>query len=332
MKKAFLLLTLLSIFLNLNVYSQNSFEDFHKIVKTIKPNNQSFQQISDKLAKYAKDDFDKAKLIYLWVAEHIDYDVVGLRTFRLPDGSPEVTLKRKKAVCDGYARLFKAMAVYLGLDADLVSGYSKNHKKAKVSKESNHSWNIVRINNRNILIDATWGAGNTYGDKFIDNTNYYYFDTDPYEFVFTHVPELEKHQFLDNPVSLEEYKKMPYVDNYLFKHNIITGKEILRYFRNNKNLNLPTVYNSDIEFNILKAPYEVKVGNTYDFIIDSKEIKNLEVFLTGKKTQRISKSENGYFEFSVKSTNKGIVKVSMITKENSSYTYTVPIFFCKTKD
>ena len=196
MKKAFLLLTLLSIFLNLNVYSQNSFEDFHKIVKTIKPNNQSFQQISDKLSKHAKDDFDKAKLIYLWVAEHIDYDVVGLRTFRLPDGSPEVTLKRKKAICDGYARLFKAMAVYLGLDADLVSGYSKNHKKAKVSKESDHSWNIVRINNRNILIDATWGAGNTYGDKFIDNTNYYYFDTDPYEFVFTHVPELEKHQFL----------------------------------------------------------------------------------------------------------------------------------------
>ena len=223
------------------------------------------------------------------------------------------------------------MAVYLGLDADLVSGYSKNHKKAKVSKESDHSWNIVRINNRNILIDATWGAGNTYGDKFIDNTNYYYFDTDPYEFVFTHVPELEKHQFLDHPVSLEEYKKMPYVDNYLFKHNIITGKEILRYFRNNKNVNLPTVYNSDIEFHILKAPYEVKVGNTYDFIIDSKKIKNLEVYLTGKKTQRISKSENGYFEFSVNSTNKGIVKVSMITKENSSFIQTVPMFFYRSK-
>ena len=43
------------------------------------------------MASLQKDDFDKAKLIYLWVAEHIDYDVVGYRMSRLPDGSPEVS-------------------------------------------------------------------------------------------------------------------------------------------------------------------------------------------------------------------------------------------------
>ena len=136
MKKLNLILSL--IFISLTVFSQSTFEQLHKHVKKFPNGKFSYEEIADNLAKKAKGDLDKAKLIYLWIAENIDYDIKSLNAGKTLDGSPKVTLKRKKAVCDGYAKLYNAMGEHLGLDVKIIDGYAKSDDKDKVSKNVDH--------------------------------------------------------------------------------------------------------------------------------------------------------------------------------------------------
>ncbi len=84
-------------------FGQTSMSKLHKNVKEFPRGRYTYQNIADKLAVNAESDMDKAKLIYLWIADNIYYDVKALNRDNLPEGSPEKTLKRKKAVSDGYA-------------------------------------------------------------------------------------------------------------------------------------------------------------------------------------------------------------------------------------
>ena len=81
------------------------------------------------LAKYltrpARNDREKARAIYRWLAERIAYDAPALLTKNYPDPRPEVTLHTHLAVCEGYARLFKALAEEAGLTCEMVTGHCK---------------------------------------------------------------------------------------------------------------------------------------------------------------------------------------------------------------
>ena len=279
-------------------------EELHNYVKKFPKGRYSYQQIADKLALNAKGDFDKAKLIYLWIAENIDYDVKALNSGNFPDGSPEKTLKRKKAVCDGYARLYSAMAEYLGLEVEMINGFSKGHRDQKVSKKSDHSWNLLTINSKKILLDVTWGAGSTINNKFISKTNSYYFDTNPYEFVFDHLPDSVKFQFIDKPVSKSEFKKMPYLDKEVFINKLISGEEMLTAFRNGKEIKVPSFLSTEIEYKIIEAPVEMKIGVSYDFIIESPNGDELCYYFNNKPVKKVSKEGNS-FKFSYSQQKKG---------------------------
>ena len=310
-------------------FGQTPISKLHEYVKEFPRGRYTYKNIADKLVVNAKDDLDKAKLIYLWIAENIDYDVKAFNSGNFPDGSPEKTLKRKKAVCDGYARLYNAMASHLGLQVEMVNGFSKNSEKAKVSRESDHSWNSIKIGDENILLDVTWGAGATMNNKFISKTNYYYFNTDPNEFIFQHLPDSIKYQNIDAPVSKEEFKKMPYINKEIFINKLISGNEVLRKFRTGIKTSFPSFYSSDIEYNIIKAPIEMKSRETYDFVIDSKNAFGIEVFnKKNKSIKKLEMSKKGIYYFTINPEKKDIFKIGLIdsidkskSSTSTSYTY-----------
>ena len=65
------------------------------------------------------------------------------------------------------------------------------------------------------------------GLDYLNKYNFLPFDLKKtQEFIYSDVPEFEKYQSLEAPVTLEESKRIPYLDNNLFKNKIITGKEI----------------------------------------------------------------------------------------------------------
>jgi hypothetical protein len=172
------------------------------------------------LAQAGRDDLTRARALYRWVAGHITYDVGGLRSGQPGDLSPEAVLHRGMSVCEGFARLTEALGEAMGLEVEVVSGWSKGYGYTPgqtFDGPTNHAWNAVRIDGRWRLMDPTWGAG--YLDesmRFVRQLQEHYFLTRPEEFVFDHLPEDRRWQLLARPLTATEYADLVYLRPMFF--------------------------------------------------------------------------------------------------------------------
>ena len=172
------------------------------------------------LVRAGPDEITKARALYRWVTGHIDYDVRGFRTGRYGDLSPEGVLRRRSTVCEGYARLAQALGTAMGLEVQVVSGWSKGYgyvSGQRFDGPTNHAWNAVRIDGQWRLMDATWGAG--YLDEhtqFVHRFQEHYFLTAPDEFIFDHLPQDPRWQLLAQPISAAEYENLVYLRPMFF--------------------------------------------------------------------------------------------------------------------
>jgi len=164
------------------------------------------------LTKNADTDLEKTRAIYVWITKNVKYDYPSIKRGIKADEawakkqSPRTVLRSKKAVCQGYSNLFKAMADEAGLEAIFVGGKSK-HPSGKVNRIG-HAWNAVKVDGKWQLIDATWGAGMLdENGKFIRRSNEQFFLTPPEKFVLEHYPSDPLFQLLSNPISLDEFKQ-----------------------------------------------------------------------------------------------------------------------------
>lgn len=87
-------------------------------------------------------------------------------------GTASDTIFSGKAVCEGYARIFEAIAKRAGLECVVVGGHGKGFGFAPVKdgqtppprNPTGHAWNAVKIDNGHWkLIDPCWGAGHIDG-------------------------------------------------------------------------------------------------------------------------------------------------------------------------
>jgi hypothetical protein len=208
-------------------------QDFAEVDNIVKAYPKSFSNI-DKLAGQISQDFkndeEKARAIYTWIAHTIKYDnspaALGRKPIKFSYRTEEErrakiaeiendlaqrTLTSKKGVCHGYAMLYTVVARKLGLQSEVVHGNAKSTPDdiGKLPNESNHAWNVVKVNGKWKHIDVTWGAGGiTNGSKnftfkFDDN----YFFTDPDQFFLNHFPA-DKKWLLTNK-SESEYAALP---------------------------------------------------------------------------------------------------------------------------
>lgn len=99
-----------------------------------------------------KSDYEKAKWAYDWICSNVSYDY----NYKIYDAYG--AFKNKKAVCEGYSRLFEAFAGELGLNSRYVSGVANN------GAWNAHAWNIVEFDGKWYQLDTTWGA--THGSKY----------------------------------------------------------------------------------------------------------------------------------------------------------------------
>jgi transglutaminase/protease-like cytokinesis protein 3 len=155
-------------------------------------------QLVSYLEKIADTDLEKARAIYVWLAENISYDAKSINKNKYGDNTALGVLKSGKAVCQGYAKLFEFLGNKMGLNIQFVSGYSKNDVQEESwdfdGEECDHAWNMIKIDDEWRVFDATWGAGNGNDDvrgrlvftkEYSDN----WFDLSPYEAIFSHYPE-----------------------------------------------------------------------------------------------------------------------------------------------
>jgi len=150
---------------------------------------------------------ERVRVIYRWITDNITYSYSN-RTI-----DPNKVLKKRKAVCIGYAVLFKEMLKNAGITSEIVTGYTKTEIKniGMKLKKPDHAWNAVKINQEWYLIDVTWAAGHRDAktkkfNKMHDPVN---FLTPAETFVKKHLPVEEKWQLLAEPVKKKDFIRAP---------------------------------------------------------------------------------------------------------------------------
>lgn len=169
------------------------------------------------LARYlvapAKNDEEKIRAIYRWVADRIAYDAVSFFADNIHHQEGAETLRTRIAVCDGYATLVDELAKEAGLKSEIVEGFASG-MAADPDKGDNHAWNAVKLPGGWRLLDSTWGAGSVGEDhKFHKEFNGFYFLTPPEQMLVTHLPADKNWQLILPPISKKEFllrpKRMP---------------------------------------------------------------------------------------------------------------------------
>jgi len=181
----------------------------------------------------ANDSTDKQRVqsIFKWITDNIAYNVRSFQYINSPywldededDDTSSVlkpldervanlVLKRRTAVCDGYARLFKTFCDDLGILCEVITGYARGSiNRVGAQFRSNHKWNAVYVDSAWHLIDATWASGYiNYRNEFEKEYNGYYFFTKPEDFLIDHYPEDTKWTLLQKPPVVKEFYNTPF--------------------------------------------------------------------------------------------------------------------------
>lgn len=239
--KKYLLVILTSIFTSLSI-AQISQEVIDK-VETYPSSFRLYEQLSNQIIDDFDSDYDRAAAIYTWMATYIRYDTKVFfsgrvqrsanYTYRneaekirkekeLRDELALNTLKKRKAVCQGYSELYRLLCQACGVRCEVVSGYSRTSFSdiGKVRSEPDHAWNAIWVDGKWLFVDATWGAGHVNYEKkqFIAAFTPAYFAVNPAMFSYNHFPEESEWNFTE--LTLKSFSEQPIIYHTFFGKGI----------------------------------------------------------------------------------------------------------------
>lgn len=289
------------------------------------------------LGQKARTDLEKSRSIYVWIAENIKYDDKAFNSGKYGDYSVEGVLDHRKAVCEGYSNLFLAMGQEMGLEIEKVVGYSKGYGYVAGSKfdKSDHAWNAIKINGEWRIFDATWGRGNgtNVRGKLVSKKEFndYWFNVDPYEAIFSHMPEDNEFSFVKPALTLKEYEQMPHVNSDYFKFGF-GGKALYTQVYNQPKIEFPTSYSVNTLVKVVTAPpFKVlKMNESYDFEFMVPAGQSVAV-IDAKDNWTHFKKEKDLFKLNYTPQEKGDLKIS-IQLDKSKKTYHGILMYAVEKD
>ncbi|MCH3885911.1 transglutaminase domain-containing protein [Tenacibaculum aquimarinum] len=174
-------------------------QDFSTIDATVKnyPKLVSAEKLADLISEDFNSDLEKVRATYIWLTQNIRYDLAEYysptkTSYSFSYSSEEEkqqkitalnnqivseTLSSRKAVCEGYARVFAKICTLLNIENEFIKGYIRNSSQeiGKPIFTPNHAWNAVEINGEWKYFDATWGAGHEENGKWKRSFNQYFF-------------------------------------------------------------------------------------------------------------------------------------------------------------
>ena len=279
---------LLFLFLASSVTAQ----DFSLIDQKVRsyPRYTSPEQLASRISLDFVDGTSKVRAIFIWLTQNIRYNLEEYyqpkRVIQFQYTTEEERLEKlqaikdkivkdafltKMGVCEEYAQSFKKVSDLLGIEAQVIKGYVRNSARdiGNIPSTTNHAWNAVKINDRWILLDATWAAGYLFNGKWEKSYNEYFFAIDPKKIGRTHFPNDKKWQILLNQRSLEDFYNQPIFSHRFLKSDLelLNANEGKIYLSKSKSLvlkirNLPT--NIPLFYNYQGQRYSEKAKVTYD--------------------------------------------------------------------
>ncbi|BAX79512.1 transglutaminase domain-containing protein [Labilibaculum antarcticum] len=171
--------------------------------------SQNIVLLHNYLVAPAESNEDKIRAFYMWIITNIKYeDQVELMydsnlLFYMGSNncsSPVCVLKKGKAVCEGFSKLFQFFCTYSGLESYTIGGYIS--KNGALQDRATHSWNVVKINDEWRFFDLSWANAILHHSGIKSKTNEFYM-VSPEEFIVSHLPIIPMWQFLNTPISIQ---------------------------------------------------------------------------------------------------------------------------------
>jgi len=229
----FFLIFIYFSFVSFSGFSQNKNAAFtavdDKVLKLPEYRSENLDSLAKILTADLPGEKEKVRAIYAWVANNISYNVpkYAERSKRANEFSKkqdvseaaEIIIEKRKAVCEGYSNLVKALCDRSGIVCEVISGIGRPGE----NQHDLHAWNAVKIDGEWKLLDATWSSGgiNMNKNKFEKRFDDTFFFMSPAEFIKTHYPFDPVWQLLSQPVNRKEFNqaKTSSADSAFFNFN-----------------------------------------------------------------------------------------------------------------
>lgn len=183
--------------------------EFAAIDKTALQIPDSLTKTTSGIAGYVSSNFssdkEKARAIYIWIASSIQYDIDNMFAINFYEQTADKIskpLKSRKGICENYAALFTDICNKSGIKSYMIEGYTKQNGFADYIP---HAWCAALIDSSWFMFDPTWGSGYMENSKFIPKINNSYFKVNPWSLIKTHMPFDFLWQFLNYPVTNQEF-------------------------------------------------------------------------------------------------------------------------------
>lgn len=256
------------------------------IAINLRKNFKTVRELSLALTSELTTEHEKFRAIFMWIATNLTY-----KPGAYSKKNAYKVMKRKKAVCEGYAFLLKELCYEAGIKCEYIVGYSKSNPMDDIGnsmKTSTHAWNAVMLNGKWHLTDPTWASG--YYDskkrKFIREFDSFYFLPDPEDLILNHYPNEKKWLLTETRMGKREFKLSPVIYPAYAEMNIEPQKKIKNHFKKKIKFKLKSgEIISDATITIISANEKVttygtdieKKGNIYHIkCVLSKEDKLLQ--------------------------------------------------------
>lgn len=246
------------------------------------------------LAKKIEEDFTtdllKTKAAFYWIATNFRYNLRELynpkqRSIRfryaseaerqqklqqIKNGLIAKAFQTQLGVCEEYAQSLKKVCDLLKIEAHVVTGYVRmsTNDIGAIPNQTNHAWNVVKIDNKFLILDATWAAGYQYQRQWMKSFDPYYFNIPPETIFNTHFPKDRIWVLRFGRMDLETFYNQPkYSGTFLkSKATLISPKSgILNRASNNIIItlkNLPT--NTQVSYGYSSMRYAEKPSITLE--------------------------------------------------------------------
>lgn len=207
----------------------------------------SAPELAAALAEPFERDFDKVRAFFRWITINIAYDVVHLKngSYSQADLSAEGCLLSRKAVCQGYCNLFKALCDSEGFECVTIRGFARTDLlSVDTMNVPNHVWNAFNVDGTWHFVDVTWACGTLKSD-FTFNTEFngVFWMTDAEFFLNSHFPEDRNWQLNPIRITKEDFCRLV----PLTSHMLQTGLHL----ESHKNVEIKAAIGEKIEVELI---------------------------------------------------------------------------------
>lgn len=219
-------------------------QDFSKVDVIVQSYHsiKSIDELSNRINYDFKTDYEKVRAVYNYINLNISYDYSKLNS-ELVKGPEQYfyynekdfqrrknlkddkiiseTFSTKKALCYGFALVFKKTCDLLNIENEIIKGYVrlKPNEINKVITKKNHAWNAAKINNKWMLFDITFGNGLIEENVWKQKPDYFYFNIDKDLLKITHYPSSPFWISFFGQKKLNIFCNQPIYENAYFKSN-----------------------------------------------------------------------------------------------------------------